>query len=136
MQKVRSFTVLPSLPESLKDLKSIANNMFWSWNADFSDLFRRIDPNLWEACNHNPVKLLGTVAQARLDDLADNEGFRCQLQRCVEKLNQFMSAPTWFDKVYSKAAKPVIAYFSAEFGIHESLADLRRRPWHSGGRPS
>jgi starch phosphorylase len=127
MQKVRSFTVLPSLPESLTDLKLIANNMFWSWNSDFGDLFRRIDPSLWEACGHNPVKLLGTVAQARLDDLSDNEGFRCQLQRCVEKLNQFMSAPTWFDKVYSKSAKPLIAYFSAEFGIHESL------PIYAGG---
>lgn len=127
MQKVRNFTVLPSLPESLKDLKLIAGNMFWSWNADFADLFKRIDPALWESCSHNPVKLLGTVAQARLDDLADNEGFRCQLHRCVEKLNQFMAAPTWFDKVYSKATKPVIAYFSAEFGIHESL------PIYAGG---
>ena len=93
MQKVRSFTVLPSLPESLKDLKSIASNMFWSWNADFADLFRRIDPNLWEACNHNPVKLLGTVAQARLDDLADNEGFRCQLQPLRRKTQPVHGRP-------------------------------------------
>jgi starch phosphorylase len=127
MQKVRSFTVLPSLPQALKDLKTIALNLFWSWNSEFSDLFRRIDPELWEKCEHNPVKLLGTVSQARLDDLADNEGFVSQVRRCNEKLQNFLDTPTWFDKVYAKNTKPVIAYFSAEFGIHESL------PVYSGG---
>ncbi|OHB53296.1 MAG: alpha-glucan phosphorylase [Planctomycetes bacterium GWF2_50_10] len=127
MQKVRSFTVLPSLPEPLKELKTIAMNMYWSWNSEFIELFRRIDTNLWETCAHNPMKLLGTVSQARLDDLADNEGFICQLQRCSQKLSEHLAAPNWFEKVYSKNSKPVIAYFSAEFGIHEAL------PIYSGG---
>jgi starch phosphorylase len=127
MQKVRSFTVLPSLPQTLKDLKVLANNLYWSWTSECIDLFRRIDPELWEKCDHNPVRLLGTVSQARLDDLADNEGFISQLRRCSERLTAYMETPTWFDKVYSKNSKPVIAYFSAEFGIHESL------PIYSGG---
>lgn len=127
MQKVRTFTVKPSLPKPLQDLKIIANNLFWSWHAEFIELFKRVDNDLWKQCGHNPVKLLGTVSQARLEDLAENEGFIYQLQQAMDKLNDSLKAPTWFDKVYAKTTRPVIAYFSAEFGIHESL------PIYAGG---
>lgn len=127
MQKVRTFTVKPSVPEPLKDLEFIVHNMFWAWNAEFVDLFKRIDPNLWTQCVHNPVKMLGTVSQARLEDLAQNEGFVYQLKQATDKLKERLEMPTWYERVYSKEAKPVIAYFSAEFGIHESL------PIYSGG---
>ena len=127
MAKVRSFTVLPSLPEKLKDLKTVAKNMFWSWNSEYVELFRRIDPGLWETCGHNPVKILGCVPQSRLEELADNDGFVYQLERAVEKLEEDKVHTTWYDKVYAKKTKPLIAYFSAEFGIHESI------PIYSGG---
>ncbi|MBW8001990.1 MAG: glycosyltransferase family 1 protein [Planctomycetes bacterium] len=127
MPKVRSFTVLPALPDSLKDLEVIAKNMFWSWNLEFVRLFKRIDSNLWKACAHNPIKLLGTVSQQRLEDLAKNDGFICELKRAVEKLNNYQNRQSWFDKVKPQGPPPVIAYFSAEFGIHECL------PVYSGG---
>ena len=127
MPKVRSFTILPSLPDSLKDLDIIAKNMFWSWNTESETLFKRIDSNLWAACGHNPVKLLGSVSQDRLGKLAGNEGFLCELQRVVEKLKLYLEGPTWFEKVCLKCTKPIIAYFSAEFGIHECL------PIYAGG---
>ena len=63
MPSVRSFTVLPALPESLMELDVLARNLLWSWNPQFVELFKRIDPALWSACGHNPVKLLGTVSQ-------------------------------------------------------------------------
>jgi starch phosphorylase len=122
MHKVRSFTVLPTLPEQLAGLKAIAGNMYWSWHSEFADLFRRIDSQLWEACGHNPVKLLGNVSQARLEDMAQNEGYLCQLKRAMEKMETSLNGASWFDKVYSRTKAGVIAYFSAEFGIHESLA--------------
>ncbi len=127
MPKVRHFTVLPSMPESLKDLKVLANNMFWSWDTECTEIFKRIDRDLWEKSGHNPVKLLGATSQARLEDLAGNEGFLYQIRHVMDRLNRYLEAPTWFDKVYAKSGKPVIAYFSAEFGIHESL------PIYSGG---
>ncbi len=127
MPIVHSFTVLPALPDSLKGLETIAKNMFWSWNAEFVELFKRIDSNLWVACAHNPIKLLGSVSQARLDALAENQGFLCELQRAVEKLKYYLERPTWFEKVCDKCPNPVIAYFSAEFGIHECL------PVYAGG---
>jgi starch phosphorylase len=127
MPKVRSFTVLPALPQPLKDLEFIAKNLFWSWNTDAVDLFRRIDGNLWTACGHNPVKLLAGVPQQRLEELAENSGFLRQLQRITEKLNVYLESPTWFEKVCTKSANQTIAYFSAEFGLHECL------PIYSGG---
>ena len=80
MPTVRSFTVLPTLPDILKDLDIIARNMFWSWNPEFLELFKRIDTDLWSASGHNPVKMLGSVSQAKLDELSSNQGFLGQLQ--------------------------------------------------------
>ena len=127
MHKVRTFTVKPSLPEPLKDLEVIANNLFWCWNPEFAEIFRRIDYDLWKQCLHNPVKMLGRVSQARLVDLAENDGFVYQLKKAMEKMKDEIESPSWYDKVYSAGTKPTIAYFSAEFGIHESV------PIYSGG---
>jgi starch phosphorylase len=128
MQTVRTFTVKPSLPEPLQDLQVIAHNLYWSWHYEISEIFRRIDYDLWKQCAHNPVKMLGMVSQARLEDLAHNEGFIYQLQQARETLDQTLNSPSWFNKIYSREGHPsLIAYFSAEFGIHESL------PIYSGG---
>ncbi len=127
MQKVRTFNILPSLPKPLRELKTIAYNLYWSWDPEIVELFRRIDHGLWRSCGHNPVALLGAVSQARLEDLSGNEGFLCQLQSAVERLQTYFQRPTWFDKIYAKNADCLIAYFSAEFGIHESL------PIYAGG---
>jgi starch phosphorylase len=127
MPKVCSFTVLPALPDALKALDGIARNLFWCWNTDFVELFKRIDGNLWTASGHNPVKLLASLSQQRLDELAKNQPFLSELQRAEEKLKSYLDGPTWFEKTYSKSTKPIIAYFCAEFGIHECL------PFYSGG---
>ncbi len=127
MPTVRSFTVLPALPDSLKDLEFIARNMFWSWNPEFVELFKRIDSNLWSACSHNPVKLLGNVPQAKLDVLAENDGFIGHLRQAADKLRTYLGKQTWYEKACSKTTQPTIAYFSAEFGIHECL------PIYAGG---
>ena len=127
MPSVRSFTVLPALPDSLKDLEFIARNMFWAWQPEFSELFKRIDSTLWARTSHNPVRLLGCVSQAKIEALAKNRGFVGELHRAAEKLRQYLDAQTWFERVCSKTSKPIIAYFSAEFGIHECL------PIYAGG---
>ncbi len=127
MPSVRNFTVLPALPDSLQGLDVIARNMFWAWNSQFVELFRRIDPDLWTSCAHNPVKLLGSVSQTRLQTLARNESFLDELRRASELLQSYLNAPTWYDRVCAGTEKATIAYFSAEFGIHECL------PIYSGG---
>jgi starch phosphorylase len=127
MPKVCSFTVLPALPDALKPLEVIARNLFWCWNADFVELFKRIDGNLWTACGHNPVKLLAGLSQACIDELAKNQAFLSEMRRLEGELKAYFDGPTWFEKTYSKSTKPVIAYFCAEFGVHECL------PFYSGG---
>jgi starch phosphorylase len=127
MPTVRSFTVLPALPEPLKDLEVIARNMFWSWNSELVELFKRIDASLWSSCGHNPVRLLGSISQTKLDALAENRGFLGQLHRAAEQLSLYLTKPTWYERVCSKPDAPAIAYFSAEFGVHECL------PIYAGG---
>jgi starch phosphorylase len=128
MQTIRTFTVKPSLPPALEDLQVIAHNLYWSWHYDIAEIFRRIDYDLWKQCSHNPVKMLGLVSQARLEDLARNEGFLFQLKEARRILDQTIHSPSWFNKIYAREGHtPVIAYFSAEFGIHESV------PIYSGG---
>lgn len=128
MQTVHTFTVKPSLPEPLKDLQVIVRNLYWTWHYDITEIFRRIDYDLWKQCAHNPVKMLGMVSQARLEDLARNEGFIYQLKQARETLEKTLNAPSWFNKIYAREGhKTLIAYFCAEFGVHESL------PIYSGG---
>ena len=127
MPGICSFRVLPALPEALQEFEVIARNMFWTWNPEFIELFKRFDSNLWSACNHNPVKLLSNISQSKLDELAENQGFLTQLQKACEKLRSYLDRSSWYDKISPKSSQAVIAYFSAEFGIHECL------PIYAGG---
>lgn len=126
--EVRRFTVLPRLPEKLSRLSELAHNLWWCWNPDAIFLFRRINENLFAALNHNPVKLLGVETQDRLNELADDHGFIAHLDRVWDAFQSYLNSKTWFQRE-GKAAPggTKIAYFSAEFGLHESF------PIYSGG---
>jgi starch phosphorylase len=124
---IRTFTVLPHLPERLQALHKLAYNLWWCWNADAVALFRRIDVEQFEALDHSPVKLLGTVSQEKFEKLARDEGFLAHMDRVEAALNHYLSAPTWFQDNYGAETYARVAYFSAEFGIHESV------PVYSGG---
>jgi starch phosphorylase len=121
------FTVIPSLPKELAGLQRIAYNLWWSWEPDAIDLFRRLDPELWRETRHNPVEILGTLQQATLEGLKADEGFMSHLAMVEEKLADYLAGTTWFAKIFKGANQPRIAYFSMEFGLHESL------PIYSGG---
>jgi starch phosphorylase len=124
---IRTFTVLPQLPARLRALHTLAHNMWWCWNHEAVSLFRRIDDDLFEATGNSPVKLLGTIDQVRFDQLLRDEGFLAHMDRVNDALERYMSARTWFHETYSEAKDFRVAYFSAEFGIHESV------PIYSGG---
>jgi starch phosphorylase len=119
--------VLPSLPARLAPLHKLAYNLWWCWNADAVALFRRVDPDLFEALDHSPIRLLGATPQTRFDELAEDDGFHAHLDRVTAALERYLAAPTWFAETNPDAKALRVAYFSAEFGIHESV------PVYSGG---
>jgi starch phosphorylase len=124
---LRTFTVLPQLPTPLEPLQKLAYNMWWCWNHDAVSLFRRIDDDMFDRVENSPVKLLGAVDQSRWLQLVKDDGFLAHMERVVEAFEHYMSASTWFQETYPNAGNCRIAYFSAEFGIHESI------PIYSGG---
>jgi starch phosphorylase len=126
---IRTFTVLPHLPRKLQALQKLAYNLWWCWNHDTIALFRRIDADLFEAVENSPVKLLSGIEQARLEQLAKDDGFLASLARIEELFDQYMKSSRWFDETHAaqQGEECRIAYFSAEFGIHESI------PIYSGG---
>jgi starch phosphorylase len=78
---IRTFTVLPHLPERLQALQKLAYNLWWCWNHDALSLFRRIDADLFEALENSPVKLLSGIDQSRVDQLLQDEGFLAHMDR-------------------------------------------------------
>ncbi|HOT93427.1 MAG TPA: alpha-glucan family phosphorylase [Anaerolineae bacterium] len=120
---IRTFSVLPALPEPLKPLWNLAYNLRWAWKHDIIELFRRLDSELWEKTNHNPVLMLGTIEQARLEAAVQDVGFMAHLNRVTEYLQKYLEEkPTaWFTRTYDVHPDPLIAYFSFEFGITECL---------------
>ena len=67
-----SFSVIPALPDALQPLYKIAKNVWWCWNPEAVELFRRIDRIKWRAVDHNPIKLLGELSQERIQELCKN----------------------------------------------------------------
>ena len=126
-RSVRTFTVLPRLPDRLRPLHTLAYNLWWCWNADAVALFSRINPDLFEALDHSPIRLLGATDQARFEQLETDDGFLAHMDRVSAALDHYLAAPTWFQDTFPGERDARVAYFSAEFGIHESV------PVYSGG---
>jgi len=124
---LHKFTVVPSLTGELAALQRIAYNMWWCWEPDAINLFRRMDPELWKSTLHNPVEMLGILQQTTLEILKSDEGFMAHLRMVDDKLTEYLKAKTWFQKNCNGSSRMKVAYFSMEFGLHESL------PIYSGG---
>lgn len=117
-----------AIPARLAGLEQLAHNMAWSWNRDARHLFREIDESLWNRLLHNPIHLLQTVPHARLVTLASDAAFCARFDRLMawlaaEQSDQF----TWYTRNFPDLRGKPIAYFCAEFGIHNSV------PIYSGG---
>jgi glycogen phosphorylase len=113
------------LPEPLQPLGELAGNLRWSWHPETQDLFASVDARAWEASGHDPVRLLGAVSTARLDELSKDDDFLWRLGELRADLQHYMTGDRWYQTL--EDAPRAIAYFSPEFGITAVL------PQYSGG---
>ena len=101
-------------PESLQGLLKLSRNLYWCWNTETTELFRMIDPENWEFSDHNPIALLESLSFSQLQALEKNSDFMSRLKVAMENFDAYMAKST-------EKQKPSIAYFSMEFGLHESV---------------
>lgn len=121
-------TVNPQLPKRIEKLGKISNNLWWAWNTEFLRLFQKIDMDLWEQCSKNPVKFLKQVSQERLERASKDVTFLKEYDKVSENFEDYMNSKnTWFANKYPGNKKDLIAYFSAEYGLDETI------PIYSGG---
>ena len=121
-------TVNPQLPKRIEKLGEISNNLWWSWNTEFLRLFQKIDRDLWEQCGKNPVKFLRRVSQENLERVSKDITFLKEYDKIADNFTNYMNSKnTWFSSKYSNNKKDLIAYFSAEYGLDQTI------PIYSGG---
>jgi starch phosphorylase len=129
VKPVATLSVVANLPQSIRRLQELAYNLRWTWDRDSIDLFQRLDRDGWHTSYHNPVRMLGSISQEHLQAAVEDPAFIAHYQRVCTAFDAYMKADdTWFSRHYGKLKrKPLIAYFSTEFGITESLQN------YSGG---
>ncbi len=98
VRAIRRFTVRPVLPEPLQALGDLSTNLRWSWSPETQDVFAAMDPDIWRASGHDPVKTLGAVSAARLDELASDEGFLAMLETASDDLQHYLTDDRWFQR--------------------------------------
>ncbi len=116
---IKLFNVAPNIPERLRFLETLSYNMWWCWNYDAIELFRRINPQLWRQVNGNTRLYLSKVPQERLEELANDRSFLSHLKRVKYFYEKHVRGLT--DPTPENLERRKIAYFSLEYGIHESV---------------
>ncbi len=123
MKPLKTYAVLPSLPEALEPLRRVATDLHWAWAHDAIALLRRLDDELWEQSGHNPVAMLGIVSQDRLDEAAADPAFLAHLDRVATSFDRYRQREnTWFQRTHGDDNGLLVAYCSAEFGLTECLS--------------
>ncbi len=123
---MKTYQVYPRIPNRLEFIETLARNMWWCWRLDAIELFRRVDPRLWERSGRNPMVFATMISQERFERGARDEGFLAHLDRVQKNFEKEVKTPVDYSRTqYGQEGR--VAYFSMEFGIHESL------PFFSGG---
>ena len=128
MPTLQTYNVTPILPATLEPLREMSFNLWWTWEPSARRLFRHLDPELWDRTNHNPIRMLQLSRQSRLEELSQDKNFLRELKQVFEEFEKYLGRHDTYGKTGAGSAiKNPIAYFSAEFGFHESI------PNYSGG---
>jgi phosphorylase/glycogen(starch) synthase len=126
--RLARFEVAATLPEKLRGLERLSRNYWWSWDAEATDLFRQLFPAKWAAAHHNATSFLRDIYPEDLEKLAADASYVAQLERVLARFDAYMSTASAVYELdrnggasIAFSAKHPVAYFCAEFGIHESL---------------
>jgi starch phosphorylase len=112
--------------DGFDSLAELALDMRWSWNHATDEVWRQLDPELWEI-THNPWVVLQTVSRDQIERMLANPAFRKNVDGLVQSRKQAVKAPAWFQQNHSQSSLTCAAYFSMEFMLSEAL------PIYSGG---
>lgn len=116
------------MPKRLTRLSELAYNLWWTWQPEAARVFGRLDYELWERLGHNPIRLLREISRPRLKQAARDKEYLALLDRVFSSFDSYMNETgTWTSQAHPELAGRPIAYFSMEFGLHETL------PIYSGG---
>jgi starch phosphorylase len=128
MPTFQTYHVTPTLPGALEPLREMSFNLWWTWEPSARRLFRHLDPELWNRTNHNPVRMLQLSRQLRLEEVSQDKAFLRELKEVYDAFRNYLARKDTYGKTEAGSAiKNPVAYFSAEFGFHESI------PNYSGG---
>jgi len=103
-----------NIPDKLTPLKELSRNLWWVWNTEARDLFQTIDAEIWEKSEHNPILLLEEVNYQRFLELENDEEFLLRMNQVAASLHKYLDER-------KELKGPSIAYFSMEYGLHDSL---------------
>ncbi|MFO7783016.1 MAG: alpha-glucan family phosphorylase [Thermodesulfobacteriota bacterium] len=124
---IRTIDVRPNIPEALKPLRDLADNLWFVWTYETEELFRRINQDLWLETRRNPVEYLCRLKQEELEAMAGDEAFLAHQERVWQEFERYMSKRPDPD-VFGETKEPfTVAYFTAECGVADCL------PIYSGG---
>jgi starch phosphorylase len=126
MRAVRHFTVIPAIPPALAVLRSLATNLHWTWDRDTRQLFEQLDPAGWQASGHDPLRHIADISPERWAELAADPDIVAATAAASMRLDAAVNEPRWFQGRHDSPLH-LVAYFSPEFGISETL------PQYSGG---
>ncbi len=122
-----SLEVIPRIPKRLARLHELANDLWYSWDRPTRTLLQRLDPELWRNTGHRPKSFLKCVSQARLEAAANDRVFLNAYQHVLSTYDTYLAQAPRLRLSEQPFAEDLVAYFCAEFGLHESL------PIYSGG---
>jgi len=116
------------VPRRVERLWKLAYDLWWTWHPQAQDIYRRLHPELWEAVYHNPVEFLRAIKRPQLLTMTNRKYYLDLYDRVMLAFDEYMTTEdTWFNREYPGNENAPIAYFSTEFGLHESL------PIYAGG---
>jgi len=127
MKEIILYTVVPKLPERLAVLEEMARNLWFSWDPEAVALFRSVDQNLWDETGHNPLAILRRLAEDRIHEILDDEGFLLEMDRIAAEFKRYMGERKGYRLGLEVPVDFTVAYFSAEYGLTDCL------PIYSGG---